>query len=347
MNKIYIILIIFVSFTINSCGQSNKSDCEKILNKEFDLNKIEEDIETFKKDFKTFMLCEFDTVDYQIMIGPKADMIDVAVEMLKYLEKTEKEKLHNFSDIAKGIKVFKKTDEYKLVRKIVETRNILVVKNASLSNWKEDEEKLKAIRFDDKQIEIIKGIVAENEGKTYQEIFELAYPFLVETGNNINKNDKNAEEVLLDASPIMTCKNVIRLWEDGYTFKSYSECLDCSEKINRPILFYFSGHGSIECREFEVNVLIKPDIKDIINNKFAYITFFTDAVEKLGNSDVYFSKLQKKEIKTEGGRNLDIQLEKFENSQLPYFVIVSQNGTILREYKKGADLAKFKEFLNK
>ena len=345
MNKIYIILVIFILITINSFGQTSRSDCEKVLNKKIDLNTIAEDIESFKKDFQTLMLCEFDTVDYQIMIGPKKDMIDFAVEMLKYMNKTEKEKEYTFSDLVGGIKKFKKTKEYIAVREIVETRNRLLVKTAILSNWKEDEKSLKIIRFDNEQIEIIKGIVEKNEGRTYEEIFEIVYPILIEIENN--KNDKSTNENSLVNRPIMTCDNVIELWEGTYTFNSYSECLDCSQKINRPILFYFSGYGCIECMEFMANILMNSEIKSIIKNKYVYITFITDAVEKLNENEVYFSKLQKKDIKTEGERNLDLQLENFNNSNRPYFVIVSQNGDILREYKNEPDLEEFKEFLTK
>lgn len=344
MNKIFTIIIIIISVTINSCGQTSINDCENLLNKEIDLNKIEENIEIFKIDFQTIMLCEFDTVDYQIMIGPKKDMIDFAIEMLKYMNESEKEKAYTFSDLVGVIKEFKKTDEYSIAREIVETRNELIVKNAILSNWEADVKSLRIIRFNNVQIEIIKGIVEKNEGKTYDEIFEISYPILIEIENN--KTEKKTEETSSTNNPIMTCFNVIELWKGTYTFNSYSECLDCSQKINRPILFYFSGYGSIECREFEANILMKPDIKSAVNNKFVYITFITDAVEKLNNSEVYYSKLQEKDIKTEGERNLDLQLKKFNTSNRPYFVIVSQDGTILREYKNGADLEKFKEFLN-
>lgn len=343
MNKILLALLIAISFVNNSSGQTRNNDCDKVLNKEIELNNIKENIESFKIDFKTMMLCKFDTIDYQIMNGPKGNMVDFAIEMLSYLNDSEKEKKYTFSDIFNGIEKFKKTEEYKVVRNIVETRNKLVNKNAYLSEWEEDEKMLETIGFIDEQIEIVKRLVEKNEGETYDEILEIAYPILIEKDN---RNDSNDVQVTLMTNPIMTCKNVIELWKGAYTFKSYSECLDCSKKINKPILFFFTGYGCVECMEFMANILTQPEIKSIIDTAYAYITFATDAVEKIETNEVYFSKFQKKDIKTEGDRNLDIQLENFNNIKRPFIVIVSQEGEILRSYNDRTDLAKFKDFLN-
>ena len=344
MKNILLTFIIFISFTLNSEAQTSEYDCENLLNKEIDLNKIEENIEAFKIDFQTIMLCEFDSVDYQIIMGPKKDMIDFALEMSKYLNESEKEKVYTFSDLVRGVKEIKKTEGYSIAREIAVTRNELVRKNAILKNWEEDKISLKIIRFNNEQIKIIKGVVEKNEGKTYEEIFEISYPILIQVENN--KIEEKIEELSSANSPTMTCDGVIKLWEGGYTFNSYAECLSCAQKINRPILFYFTGYGCIECMEFMANILMDSEIKEIIKNNYVYITMVTDAVEKLNENEIYFSEFQKKDIKTEGARNLDLQLENFKNSNRPYFVIVSQEGNILREYSNGEKLKKFKSFLN-
>jgi len=341
MNKIFTLCILFISVTINSCGQTNINDCESLLKKEIDLNNIE----SFKSDFKTIMLCEFDSVDYQIIIGPQKDMVDFSIEILRHMPEIEKGKKHTYFELIQGIAEFKKTDEYTIVREIVETRNALVIKNANLSNWKEDEKALKIIRYNNEQIDIIKEIIKKNKGKTYEEIFEISNPILIEIEDK--KSIEKIEETPLTNNPIMLCENVIELWTNAYTFNSYSECIDCAQKINRPILFYFSGFGSVECRKFEMNVLIEPNILNTINENFVFVTFNTDAKEELNSNDVYFSKFQEKNIETNGARNLDIQIKQFNKTNRPYFVIVSPDGSILRDYKNGLDLEKFKEFLDK
>lgn len=348
MSKILLTFIIFISFTLNSEAQTSDFDCENLLSKEIDLNEIEENIETFKIDFQAVMLCEFDSVDYQIMIGPKKDMIDFAVDMLKYLKEAEKEKIYTFSDLVKGLKEFIKAEEYAIIRQIAVTRNALVRKNAILKNWEEDMISLKIIGFNNEQVEIIKGVVEKNEGKTFKEILEISYPTLMLVENNKGEHsiiEKKTEDISSDNSPIMTCDGVIKLWEGAYTFISYSECISCSQKINRPILFYFTGYGCIECMEFMANILLDSEIKEIIKNNYVYITMVTDAVEMLNENEMYFSELQNIEIGTEGARSLDLQLENFKNSDRPYFVIVSQKGKILREYSNGENLKKFKSFL--
>lgn len=332
-------------FTAVSCGQVGKKDCEHILKQEIDLDKIENNLEEFKLDIRTMMLCEFDTVDYQIMIGAKDDMVDFSVEMLKYLDEEDRGKIYYFSDLAEEIRKFQKTDEYEVVREIVETRNKLFSKNAELSNWEEDKTKLKLIRFDEEQIEIIKGIVEDNEGKTYEEIFEIAYPILIEREENSEVENTNGN--LTGSNPRAYCKNVVEPWKGAITFNSYDDCINCSKKIDRPILFYFFGYGCMECIEFMAKVLTEPDVKNMIDNKYLYIVFETDNIKELNEDERYFSKFQDKEIKTVGERNLDIQLEYFNNSDQPYLVIVSKDGTILREYNEDTDLKKFKDFLDK
>ncbi|NOU62238.1 hypothetical protein [Marinifilum caeruleilacunae] len=493
----------FLFIVLNhSYAQKKITDCDRILDKEINLEQIKNNLEDFKSDFKTFMLCKFDTIDYQILLGPKQDMIEWSLNVLSTAKVQNNKNSYTFKDLYDFISKFKKTEEYNIVREIVETRNKLVVKTASIENWEEDRKSLEIIRFNPKQIEIIKSIVQKNDNElTYDGIFEIAYPVLIEvenktteklaqannSNNSVIKSNENVvimsrihtsdlrptwykelekttlEEFLEDFKNIdwdseyweesknetynypdieainldnklylsfsvseltsesfqfviglgihrinnriiklfatssddearviniiklffesdleklsreiktldflyeatddfhniesidennliSSCDYAKELWEGTYTFDFFDECIECANFLERPILFFFSSYGSLECTEFSAKILNDPEIEKLTNSKYVFVSMFTDDVGKLIEEECYYSEIQKIYVTTKGKRNLDTQIEKFNNRNQPYFVIVDSQGAVLKEYSGGLDIDKFKKFLEK
>lgn len=198
---------------------------------------------------------------------------------------------------------------------------------------------------------------SKNDGSLpYEEVFEIAYPTLIKNEKGENKRNNREQDTInypvmscndTINNPVMTCNNVVELWKCAFTFHSYEDCIKCSKKLEKPILFYFGGYGCVKCMQFQAEILNNPEIQDIVASKYIFITMITDAVERMKENECYYSELQKKKIVTIGGKTLDIQLEKFNKETQPYFVIVDKDGVILKEFSDNNNIDNFKEFLTK
>lgn len=135
---------------------------------------------------------------------------------------------------------------------------------------------------------------------------------------------------------------------DGYY--DYEEGLEHAKAKNKPILLDFTGLGCENCRKIEMNVWAKPEILDIIKNKYVLISLFLDSREPLDSTlvreETYGGKTYK--IKTIGEHWSIFMMKNYHGLMQPYYVLLSPSGEKLCDpitYDEAKDVTAYKEFL--
>ena len=143
MNKIVYLILLIALFV--SCIE-RKENCTKLLNEEIRFPEQNEDFENCLNEFlykyQQIFLCEFDTIDYFIAIGPKKDMPQMAYASM-CVNKGKRE-IH-YREIVDVYKAFMQTDEYVEIREKLE--------KIPQINWgNSDEVSLEELGFGENQI---------------------------------------------------------------------------------------------------------------------------------------------------------------------------------------------------
>lgn len=143
----------------------------------------------------------------------------------------------------------------------------------------------------------------------------------------------------------------------NYGFFDYKEGIAYAKKVNKPIFLDFTGHGCVNCREMEQNVISDPRVLKIINEEYVVISLYVDDKMTLPESD-WVVTAQGKTLKTLGRINAAFQVDKFGINAQPYYVLTDTEGNPLNTpfaYEKNIDkyikfledgVAKFKESNN-
>lgn len=120
--------------------------------------------------------------------------------------------------------------------------------------------------------------------------------------------------------------NNTEIWEGG---------LAAARKECKPVFFDFTGINCSNCRLMERKVFPRKDVSELMK-KFVVVQLYTDAAEP-------------NEFKKRCEKNMQTLLEKYNVSAVPFYAIVSPDGTRITEFPDGytPDVAKFKNFLAK
>jgi thiol:disulfide interchange protein DsbD len=94
---------------------------------------------------------------------------------------------------------------------------------------------------------------------------------------------------------------------------SLDEALRLSAKKRKPILLEFTGYTCVNCRWMEQHILVRNDIFKQIKDTFILVRLYTD-----GGKD--------------SAANLKLQIDRFQTVALPYYIILSSENTVLKEY---------------
>lgn len=128
-------------------------------------------------------------------------------------------------------------------------------------------------------------------------------------------------------------------------FFDYEEGLAYAKKVNKPIFLDFTGHGCVNCREMEANVISDPRVLEILNNEYVLISLYVDDKSELPKED-WIVSAQGKTLKTLGRINAAFQVERFGINAQPYYVLLDENEEKLNTpfaYEK--DVEKYIQFL--
>lgn len=114
------------------------------------------------------------------------------------------------------------------------------------------------------------------------------------------------------------------------SYYDFDEGLECSKISKKPNLVYFSGHGSIEARMMEAEVMSDKKILHLIKNEFVITTLYVDDMSKeLEIEKQIISNLTGDTLKMYGQKQVYIEKDTFNDDKYPAFFIVNSNGEIL------------------
>jgi hypothetical protein len=338
--KLQLLIIGLAFFCSSLLGQNNK-DCKRILKKEFSFSDFQENMDEFVLDFKTLIYCEFDSIDYQIFMGPQGVMPMVFQSVIELGMKPEKkDKKFTFKDLKEQLMEFKKLEVYSQIRMVVEAKNEIIKRSASIKNWNTDKELLIKMGFDESHLNDIHTIVIENDSKPYSEIFKIFTDSII-----AQKERQKIEKEIYD-SKLKEENPGLEEWIKGlYVYKDYDLGLKKSKELNKPLLIYFNCYGCVNARRIEDKILLEPDIQNYINNKLILVNLFVDEKSKLNENEIYFSEVLKIDVKYTGQINLELEMKKFNSDIQPLFVLLDLNGNEISRIGYTNKLEDFKLFL--
>ncbi len=115
-------------------------------------------------------------------------------------------------------------------------------------------------------------------------------------------------------------------------FHSYEEGLAYAKQTGKPIMLDFTGWACVNCRKMEENVWNKPEVFNIINEKYVLISLYVDDREKLPiamQHDYMTAQDKLKHIETVGDKWATFQTETFVNNSQPYYALLSTDEKLL------------------
>ena len=159
--------------------------------------------------------------------------------------------------------------------------------------------------------------------------------------NNIKKNKHNelSGNSLQDSVYLNLYKNV------NNPIFNYEEALINAKKSKKKMLVVFSSIACVSCRKFENKVLFNSKIKTLMGKNLISVFLFADDKRKFITGEKIFSRITKKEIKTIGDYNIDIQALKVRSGSIPDIYIFNDNGEVLSHFDLQFKVNEFEKWI--
>lgn len=172
--KKYLILTL-LGFLVSNIISQNLKKCDSILSNTYNLNNIIIDRYEFYSNLKILFDCEFDSIDFKIIVGDQYQS-----EVLpNYLLEASRENLDSTStfsmlDLMNVVKKYINTIEYQNTKNKMKITYQLSSKKILYENWKSDKLLLKHIGVSDSLINKIHTLIKNNPNKewTYFDLFQ-------------------------------------------------------------------------------------------------------------------------------------------------------------------------------
>jgi hypothetical protein len=162
MKSILIVSILIISLTTFS----QSTDCNKILEKEINIEKLEYDINEFKADLKTLVECEFEPIDYQILAGPTEMLPNIAiVVVMGAINDSKSEGKVFYRDFKENFIKIKNSDIYPEMKKSATEYNEFAKNIATTKNWNKTIKTLLKFEIPESDIDTIRQIIEYLEQK--------------------------------------------------------------------------------------------------------------------------------------------------------------------------------------
>lgn len=128
----------------------------------------------------------------------------------------------------------------------------------------------------------------------------------------------------------------------------YDQALACARLQKKPLFIDFTGHGCTNCREMEAVVWSDPKVLKLLRNDFVIVALYVDDKLELPEKEWYVSSYDKKEKKTLGKQNADLQITNLQNNAQPFYVIVGADERVVAwPYGYDRNSEKFAQFLER
>jgi len=108
-----------------------------------------------------------------------------------------------------------------------------------------------------------------------------------------------------------------------------------AKKQNKPVMIDFTGWACVNCRKMEENVWTKPEINNILRDKYIIASLYVDEqIELPANEKFATPFLDKKMANTVGDKWFDLSLRHFKSATQPFYALIDPvNNRILNTPK--------------
>lgn len=131
-------------------------------------------------------------------------------------------------------------------------------------------------------------------------------------------------------------------------YYDYAQALACAREQKKPLFIDFTGHGCTNCREMEAVVWSDPGVLKMLRSDYVVVALYVDDKTVLPESAWYVSPYDKKEKKTIGKQNADLQIRNLNNNAQPFYVLVGADERVLAwPYGYDRDPTRFVQFLER
>lgn len=130
------------------------------------------------------------------------------------------------------------------------------------------------------------------------------------------------------------------------TYFDYTQALNKSKELKKPLFIDFTGHTCANCRKMEIAVLSDPRIKQRLEEEFVVVSLYVDD-HNLYPKDQWYKNKDGVELKEMGEINLDRQINQFNQNGQPFYFVLDWDENVYVEwggYENNRD--KFVEFLD-
>lgn len=136
-------------------------------------------------------------------------------------------------------------------------------------------------------------------------------------------------------------------------FHDFDEAVAEAKRQNKPVFVDFTGYGCVNCRKMEENVWPLPGIIERLRNDYVVVSLYVDEKARLFPDDDFAYLLDPKtgqKLRTAGSKWSAFQVNNFDVSAQPYYVLMSNDGKTLlnkpTDYIHGHDPEVYKAFLD-
>jgi len=142
--------------------------------------------------------------------------------------------------------------------------------------------------------------------------------------------------------------------KDAYGYVAYSDIEKakyCSGETGKPILILFTGIACLADTDMPWDILQDTEIKKIIDDNFIFTALYVDDKRKLSPAETNEHINNGKTISTIGIKNLAFQIEYFNFSGQPQYLLVDEEMNLLTDpingYIQLSERERFIDFLTK
>ena len=129
-------------------------------------------------------------------------------------------------------------------------------------------------------------------------------------------------------------------------FFDLQEALEYSKEAKKPVFIDYTGAACVNCREMESVVFSDPKVRELLNNKFIFVSLYGDVKTEVAKED-WVTLPNGKVLKALGKINTNFIMEKYKVNAMPYYIIVDAQGNeIVQARGYNLDKDAFIEFLN-
>ena len=125
----------------------------------------------------------------------------------------------------------------------------------------------------------------------------------------------------------------------------YDQGMKCAHELNLPVFLDIKGHACSNCKVMDATVFSDPRIMEELSKNYIIIALYTDDPLKLPENKWIKSNLDGKVKKTMAAINQDIEISKFNNNALPFYAILTPEGSVIGTRQFDTNVDAFLQFL--